>query len=303
LVFRVSQINFFAEQLQSRRVWVNEVAVIIQEQEQTRKAWNKIAAGYAEFVTPGHEWLAHEGFRRADLRPGMRFLDVAAGCGALSIPAARVGAQVLATDLSPVMLEQLRARAQREGLKLETRVMDGQALELENDTFDVAASQFGVMLFPDMPRGISELARVTRPGGRVLMHVFGTAQKVEFFGFFVRALQAAVLDFNGPPMDPPPLPFQLQDPNRLYQELARAGLKHIRVDTITEELEYQSGMQLWNWLKNSNPIVETVLKQVNLTKEQTGVVQHALDDMVRDRAGESGPAVLTVPINIGVGTK
>jgi hypothetical protein len=147
------------------------------------------------------------------------------------------------------------------------------------------------------------LARVTRPGGRVLMHVFGTAQKVEFFGFFVRALQAAVPGFNGPPMDPPPLPFQLQDPDRLYQELARAGLKHIRVDTITEELEYQSGMQLWNWLKNSNPIVETVLKQVNLTKEQTAVVQQALDDMVRDRAGGSGPAVLTVPINIGVGTK
>ncbi|HZJ44831.1 MAG TPA: class I SAM-dependent methyltransferase [Pyrinomonadaceae bacterium] len=277
--------------------------MIIQEQKETRKAWNKIAAGYAEFVTHGHEWLANEGFRRADLRPGMRFLDVAAGCGALSIPAARLGAQVLATDLSPVMLEQLRARAQREGLKLETQVMDGQALELENDTFDVAASQFGVMLFPDMPRGISELARVTRPGGRVLMHVFGTAGKVEFFVFFVRAVQAAVPGFNGPPMDPPPLPFQLQDPDRLYQELARAGLKHIRVDTITEELEYQSGMQLWNWLKNSNPIVETVLEQVNLTKEQTGVVQQALDDMIRDRAGESGPAVLTVPINIGVGTK
>jgi hypothetical protein len=56
-------------------------------------------------------------------------------------------------------------------------------------------------------------------------------------------------------------------------------------------------------LKNSNPIVETVLAEVNLTKEQIGVVQQALDDMVRERAGESGPAVLTVPINIGVGTK
>lgn len=277
--------------------------MIVQEQKQTQKAWNEIAAGYAEFVTPGHEWLANEGLRRADLRPGMRFLDVAAGCGALSIPAARLGAEVLATDLSPGMLEQLRARAQREGLKVETRVMDGHALELENDTFDIAASQFGVMLFPDMPRGISELARVTRPGGRVLMHVFGTARKVEFFGFFVRALQAAVPGFNGPPMDPPPLPFQLQDPDRLNQELARAGLKNIHVDTITEELKYQSGMELWNWLKNSNPIVEKILAEVNLTKEQIGVVQQALDDMVRDRAGESDSAILTVPINIGVGTK
>jgi ubiquinone/menaquinone biosynthesis C-methylase UbiE len=274
-----------------------------QQQEQTRAAWDKIATGYDEFVTPTHVWLANEVLRRVDLRPGMRFLDVAAGSGALSIPAARLGAQVLATDLSPVMLEQLKARARKEGLNLETRVMDGHALELEDDTFDVAGSQFGVMLFPDMPRGIRELARVTKPGGRVLMNVLGTAQKIEFFSFFVGAIQAAVPGFTGPPMDPPPLPFQLQDPERLRQEFTRIGLKDICVESITEKLEYQSGKQLWDWLTNSNPIVETVLAEVNLTKEQTAVVQQALDRMVRERAGGSGTAVLTSPINIGVGTK
>ena len=54
----------------------------------------------------------------------MRFLDVAAGCGALSIPAARLSAQVLATDQSAAMLEPLGARASGDGLKVETRVMD-----------------------------------------------------------------------------------------------------------------------------------------------------------------------------------
>ena len=133
--------------------------------ETTRAAWDSIATGYDEFVTPTHVWLANEGLRRADIRPGMRFLDVAAGSGALSIPAARLGAQVLATDQSPAMLEHLDARALKEGLTIETRVMDGHALELEDDTFDVAGSQFGVMLFPDMPRGIREMARVVKPGG------------------------------------------------------------------------------------------------------------------------------------------
>ena len=274
-----------------------------QQQKQTRAAWDKIATGYDEFVTPTHMWLAKEGLRRADLRPGMRFLDVAAGSGALSIPAARLGAQVLSTDMSPAMLERLKARARKEGLNIKTCVMDGQALELEDNTFDVAGSQFGVMLFPDMPRGISELARVTKPGGRVLMNVFGTARKIEFFGFFIRAIQAAVPGFTGPPMDPPPLPFQLQDPERLRQEFARVGLKDIRVESITEKLEYQSGQQLWDWLTNSNPIAEAVLAEVNLTKEQTAVVQQSLDRMVRERVGENGIAVLTAPINIGVGTK
>jgi len=109
-----------------------------QEQIQTRDAWDNIAVGYDEFVTPTHMWLASEGLRRADLRSGMRFLDVAAGSGALSIPAARLGAQVLAADLSSTMLERLKARARQEGLNLETCVMDGHALELEESTFDIS---------------------------------------------------------------------------------------------------------------------------------------------------------------------
>jgi len=269
----------------------------------TRDAWDDIAAGYDAFVTPTHMWLASEGLRRVGLKPGMRFLDVAAGSGALSIPAARLGARVLSTDMSPVMLERLEARARGEGLELETRVMDGHALELDDGVFDMSGSQFGVMLFPDMPRGISELARVTRPGGRVLMSVYGAPQKIEFFGFFVHAIQAVVPDFTGPPMDPPPLPFQLQNPEKLRNELDKAGLKDIRVETITEKLEFRSGQQLWDWLTNSNPIVEMVLSGLNLTGAQESVIRDTLDDMINKRSGGTGPAALTNPINIGLGTK
>jgi ubiquinone/menaquinone biosynthesis C-methylase UbiE len=281
----------------------NTIEEAVDTSQETRDAWDNIAAGYDEFVTPTHMWLANEGLRRVGLGPGMRFLDVAAGTGALSIPAARLGAQALATDMSPVMLERLKARAHQEGLELETRVMDGHALELEDGAFDMSGSQFGVMLFPDMPRGIAELARVVRPGGRVLMNVYGPPQKIEFFGFFVHAIQAVVPSFTGPPMDPPPLPFQLQDPETLRQELANAGLKDIRVETITEKLEFRSGRQLWDWLTSSNPIVGGVLAELNLTDEQGAIVRQTLDDMVRKRSGGSGPAVLTNPINIGVGTK
>jgi ubiquinone/menaquinone biosynthesis C-methylase UbiE len=69
-----------------------------QEQEQTRNLWNDIAANYDTFVTPKNIVLAEEALRLAGLRPGMRFLDVAAGSGALSIPAARLGAQAPSTS-------------------------------------------------------------------------------------------------------------------------------------------------------------------------------------------------------------
>ena len=275
----------------------------MQNREDTRPAWDTIAPGYDKTNTPTQMWLGNEGLHRAELRAGMRFLDVAAGSGALSIPAARLGAQVLATDQSPVMLELLRARARQEGIPIETQVMDGHALELDDNSFDMAGSQFGVMLFPDMPQGIREMVRVVKPGGRVLMHVYGDPHQIEFFNFFVEAIQSVRPDFNGPPMDPPPLPFQLQDPERLRQELASAGLQAITVETITKTTEFQSGKALWDWLVWSNPIVEMALGSLHLTHDERGVIQQALEKMVRERAGDRGVAKLTNPIHIGVGTK
>jgi ubiquinone/menaquinone biosynthesis C-methylase UbiE len=266
-------------------------------------AWDDIAAGYDSFVTPTHIWLANEGLARIGLAPGMTFLDVAAGSGALSIPAARRGARVVATDLSPAMLDQLKVRAKEEELDIKTRVMDGHALEFEDSTFDLSGSQFGVMLFPDMPRAVSELVRVTKPGGRVLMNVYGEPNKIEFFGFFIKAIQSVVPDFTGPPMEPLPLPFQLKDPETLHQVLADSGLHDVHVDTITEKLEFQSGRQFWNWLVNSNPIVGEVLGELGLSDEDKGVIQDSLEAMIQRRSGGNGIAVLTNPINIGHGTK
>jgi SAM-dependent methyltransferase len=268
----------------------------------TRAAWDKIAAGYDRTNTPTQMWLGNEGLRRAGLRPGMRFLDVAAGSGALSIPAARLGAQVLATDQSPAMLALLEARALEEGLAIETRVMDGHALALDDASFDLAGSQFGVMLFPDMPRGVREMARVVKSGGRVLMSVYGDPHEIEFLAFFVRAIQSVRADFTGPPMDPPPLPFQLQDPERLRAQLGAAGLRDIDVATITETTAFQTGAELWDWLVCSNPIVETVLGSLDLTNDERVTIQQALDTMVDERAGSDGAARLTNPIHIGVGT-
>jgi SAM-dependent methyltransferase len=274
----------------------------LEKQVETRTAWDRIAPGYDRTNTPTQMWLGNEALGRAGLRPGMRFVDVAAGSGALGIPAARIGARVLATDQSSVMLDLLGQRARKEGLSIETRVMDGHALELDDDSFDMAGSQFGVMLFPDMPKGIREMARVVKPGGRVLMIVYGDPHRIEFFGFFVGAIQSVRPDFTGPPMDPPPLPFQLQDPERLRKELAAAGLKDVKVETITETTEFRSGKDLWEWVVWSNPIAEAVFDELSLTDGERTVIQQTMETLVRKRAGGSGPALLSNPINIGIGT-
>ncbi len=265
-------------------------------------AWGAIAAGYDRFVAPGEAPVAHAGLVLAGLAAGDRFLDVAAGPGGLSLPAARLGARVLATDWSPEMVERFTARVREEGLRgAEGRVMDAHALDIEDDTFDVTGSQFGVMLVPDQPTALREMVRVTRPGGRVLVIAYGPPAEFEALQFFIAALRAVATDVEGLPDDPPPLEFQVADPDVLRQRMTDAGLRDVVVDTTHQErIAVASGQELWDWMLGSNPIAGMIVG--DLTADQQATVRQVLDGMLRDRSDGPGPAVLSAPLNIGVGT-
>lgn len=272
-------------------------------EESSRDAWDRIAPGYDRTNTPSQMRIAAQGLERVALRAGMSFLDVAAGSGALAIPAARLGARVTAVDQSPVMLELLARRAHAEGLKVECRVMDGHALDIAADSFDAAGSQFGVMLFPDMPTGIREMARVTKPGGRVLVIAYGDPHAIDFIALFVDAVRTVRPEFSGPPSDPPPLPFQLQDPNRLRNELPGAGLTNVKVETIQESTRFANGAAFWDWLISSNPIVEDILAELELLASERDTLVRAVEKLVQARANSDGTTTLSNPVNVGVGVK
>ena len=99
--------------------------------------------------------------------PGQRVLDVAAGSGNAAIPAARRGARVVASDLTPELLETGREKAEAEGLELEWRQADAEALPFDDAEFDAVISCVGVMFAPHHQAAADELVRVTRPGGRI----------------------------------------------------------------------------------------------------------------------------------------
>jgi ubiquinone/menaquinone biosynthesis C-methylase UbiE len=266
------------------------------------EAWDAIAEGYDRYVAPQEVELASEALRLVGLEPGERFLDVAAGPGGLSLPAARLGAEVLATDWSPAMIERFEARVREEGLsKAEGRVMDCHALDLPDDSFDVTGSQFGVMLVPDQPRALREMVRVTKPGGRVLVIAYGSPEKFEALQFFIGALKAVAREFPGLPDDPPPLEFQVADPDVFRQRLTDAGLKDVRVERTAERAVFTSGQEMWDWVLYGNPIPGMLV--ADLSEDQRTRLRQALDSMVRERAGANGRAVLANAVNIGIGTK
>jgi ubiquinone/menaquinone biosynthesis C-methylase UbiE len=136
-----------------------------------------------------------------EIGPGSRVLDVAAGCGNAAIPAAAKGADVVACDLTPELLEAGRQQAARHGVTLEWRDGDAEALPFEDGEFDVVMSCVGVMFAPRHKQCALELLRVCRPGGTIGL-ISWTPEG------FVGQMLAVMKPYAPPPppgAEPPPL--------------------------------------------------------------------------------------------------
>jgi SAM-dependent methyltransferase len=159
----------------------------------------------ASHLEPHAEALAEA----SGIRPGMEVLDVAAGSGNFAVAAARRGATVTASDLTPRMVELGRARSDAEGLAIEWLEADAEGLPFPAVSFDVVASVFGAMFAPRPDLVASELFRVARPGGLVAMANYAA------HGFLPSL--AALLAKHGPaaPAVPLPSPFLWGDPDEI----------------------------------------------------------------------------------------
>jgi len=266
-------------------------------------AWDAIATQYDRYVAPGEAELAAQALSLAGLSPGDRFLDVAAGTGGLSLPAARLGASVVATDWAPRMIDLLRQRAGDESLdSVSAQVMDCHDLAFDDASFDVCGSQFGVMLVPDQDVALREMARVVKPGGRVLVVAYGSPARFEALQAFVRSLKSVVPDFHGLPDDPPPLEFQAADPEVLRERMIAAGLRDVAVHTkYRERIEAGSGTDLWNWCLGGNPIPGMLVSTLDDAARRA--VIEAADALVAERANGNATAVFNADVNIAIGTR
>jgi SAM-dependent methyltransferase len=211
----------------------------------TTEQWQSAAKAWNDWGPVLEAWLGEATERMldlADLRPGSRVLDVAAGAGGQSIAAARrVGPDgvVLATDISSNILEYAEAAARAEGLSnLATRVADGEDIDVEADHFDAAISRLGLIYFPDRARALAGIRRALRPGGRLSVIVYTTADRNGFFSVPVNLIRERA---QLPPPEPgQPGPFSLGAPGVLQGELEAAGFTDVVVEAIDAPLRMSS---------------------------------------------------------------
>ncbi len=140
--------------------------------DRTRAATHRTVWALGDYALMAEEVMAPLGpvlVTATGIGPGVRVLDVAAGSGNISLPAAATGAAVVSSDLTPELLQRSQARAAAQGLAIDYREANAHALPFGAGEFDVVISAIGVQFAPDQQRAADELVRVCRPGGTIGM--------------------------------------------------------------------------------------------------------------------------------------
>jgi SAM-dependent methyltransferase len=169
-----------------------------------------------------------------DARPGERALDLGCGTGGVAELLAAAGADVVGIDLAPGLIEIAGSRAAERGLEIDYRVGDCESLDVEDAAFDAVGSSVGIMFSPTHEATASELARITKPGGRIALANWTP-------GPGVQDLFKVMAPFQ--PASPPSSPFDWGDETRVRELLDDAF--ELRFERHVNRAPYPSGAAYW----------------------------------------------------------
>src|SRR5688572_13815541 len=215
----------------------------------TRAQWETAAEAWDRWGPLVGRWLGAATEAMLDMahvEPGARVLDVAAGAGEQTLIAARrvgTSGRVLATDISPTILEYAAAASKRAGLdNVEIRELDGERHDLlPAGSFDAAISRVGLIYFPDQQRALRGIRHALRPGGRFAAVVYSTPDKNPFFSVPVGIIRRRA---NLPPPVPgQPGPFSLGAEGALARTLEQAGFRDVEVRRIDSPVHLSSSAE------------------------------------------------------------
>ncbi|WP_243323518.1 methyltransferase domain-containing protein [Geothrix sp. SG200] len=259
--------------------------------------WGAIAPDYERaFEGLSGQFAAHA-LRLLSLRRGERVLDVAAGTGIFGLMAARAGAKVLATDFAPGMVDRLRERIAEEQLSgISAEVMDGQALDVPDGAFDAGASVLGLIFFPDIDRGLAELRRALRGGGRAAIVCWRDPANLQLMTLVRQAVQKVVPGLQPPAA--PPVWARLSGAGTLKARMEAAGFREVEVVTSTAVQEIDEPEAYWSGFTRSAPPLAHLFSQ--LGPEATEAVGREYIEALRARSRRGMP-VMRAEACIGLG--
>ncbi len=221
---------------------------------------NSVAQAYEELLVPRiFEPWSKLILSEARLSAGESVLDVACGPGTVARSASEmVGptGKVTATDISPPMLDVARAKKQApNSAPIEYMESPAHPLKAKDASFDLTVCQQGLQFFPERVDALKEMARVTRPEGRIAIAVWGSTKQNPVFG----ELHAALLE-NLPAeiADMMKAPFSLHDTEELVVLAQQAGLKNTVIKSFTLPLVFEGGIEQAVRLLEATPLAPQI---------------------------------------------
>ncbi|MFZ0546330.1 MAG: class I SAM-dependent methyltransferase [Candidatus Promineifilaceae bacterium] len=263
--------------------------------------WQNIAGGWHRWTPVISNWslaVTEQMLDLAQISADQSVLDIAAGDGDQSLMAARrVGSsgRVLATDISSNLLSYVAAAAQEEGLtNLDTQVMDAEALDLEDESFDAAISRLGLMLIADVNKAMSEIHRVLKKKGRVSAIVFSTPDKNPWLSI------PAMIVFKHVrvPAPQPGTPglFSLGQPGHFEKVLRQAGFQDIEAYRVMTPLHMESAAKCAEMVRGTAGVIRTLLSPLEEAQKEAiwTEIEKALGQLEGENGFESPSEVVVV---------
>ncbi|MDA1036123.1 MAG: class I SAM-dependent methyltransferase [Chloroflexi bacterium] len=247
--------------------------------EQTPEGWDGAVDDYEATVERITARFARPMLDQLSVGPGTQLLDVAAGAGVIEVEAARRGADVLATDFSPRMIERLQQRLIDDGLpQVNTMTMNALELELPNGSMDAITCNFGAMFFPDPGKCFKEMHRVLRPNGAAAVTTWGPRETNGLQMLMGEAIQQVL----APPKAnaAPPAP-DMSDPGFFRDLLLSAGFASVEITTLSEPWVTDSARSIERFV-TTNPASKPMLEQ--LSPEKRHELIETLVNLLEERA-------------------
>jgi SAM-dependent methyltransferase len=258
--------------------------------------WDLVAPAYERHVADFMPRYSGAALERLRPEPEMELLDVACGPGTLSLLAAPRLRRVEALDFSPRMVAELERHIAEEKIgNLGVRLGDGQALPWPDGSFDLAASMFGLIFFPDIDRGLRELHRVLRPGGRAAVGAWRPFAPGSPMMLLMEAIASAL-----PQAPPNPMRWALGTESDMATAFFSAGFDEVEVHSASFEL-VQPSLDAW-WTMITEGLAPLVLMRKHMSEAQWADFSGKVHGSLRAALGE-GPVRYAQPALIGVGQR
>jgi SAM-dependent methyltransferase len=234
-----------------------------------QKTWTLVAPGWRKHDvrhTEANVPVTNQMLERAYIHTGAHVLDIASGTGEPALTAARrVGptGKVIGTDFVPEMLAYAREKAEREGMRhVEFRVVDGEALDFPDASFDAVTMRFGLMFMPDPVECLKRVRRVLKPDGRVAVAVWGAPDKNPWSAIPMDILRKRLR--LEPPSPGTPGLFAMADENRLRSVFEAAGFHDVAIESVDVTMvDVPSGREYANYISEFSGPVALLLKQLS----------------------------------------